>query len=770
MKTSKEKSELTLLIEKEFPDRKDWKGNRIKFQKNVIYDAGRLLKTKGYEATVEYLKANQAPSGFGPPAKCNILQVSRPFEDWPIYQASKAIQEFVYKLPAEKGKPKIGKPETTEADRNSWFSRSQVNNYGFTTAQGLNLIFQHAYNRYDGAIKRIENNNKKLEKKILDNNNRGHFDKAEELTKKIKSPTKEDGTLLEPPGINQNIYFYQGVSPKCIDINNKNHQKVLSKLINEKYKNYKLLPTEIIPTIGKRLEDITLRKNSIPDWQIKGIDQQGNVKYNKLGEIQKLNPQRKRIRKYVDKDSGALLILLAIGEDWAIVDARGLLRSCSYRKKQLNIVRRDLTLQKLLDLFTGDPVVDIKRNIVSFTYRDKFIENNESVNYKLAPGLLKSEAPCLLASIDLGQNEFLAAKVSRITKLGEELEKVHLADITLPDKLIAKYKKYREIYDKNEEDFKKETIRLLSESQQREIETCQNNITTQTKKALCDKYNILESELPWEKMNSWSCYISDLLITKKVDDKEIYFETKPKKGSPKKLKKYDQKYSYELRNKWSEETRKEYNDLLWNNKRKSEKYQRLSRYKEELARETINWLKREISRLDGYRGFKTIFNIESLDCANNKFSGSGKRESGWDNFFVPKKENRWFIPAFKKEFSNLPHDKGDFVIESWPSYTSLTCPKCGFCDKENRNGIEFKCKSCDFIGHADKDVATYNLEKVALTGKALPGYERPSDDKKAAPARKAKLPKGKGNFKASLKIATTELVGPELLATTEITV
>lgn len=34
-------------------------------------------------------------------------------------------------------------------------------------------------------------------------------------------------------------------------------------------------------------------------------------------------------------------------------------------------------------------------------------------------------------------------------------------------------------------------------------------------------------------------------------------------------------------------------------------------------------------------------------------------------------------------------------------YTSQTCPVCGHCQKENRNGIEFKCLQCGYADNAD---------------------------------------------------------------------
>ncbi|MUV38314.1 Nicotinate-nucleotide--dimethylbenzimidazole phosphoribosyltransferase [Lentibacillus sp. JNUCC-1] len=48
-----------------------------------------------------------------------------------------------------------------------------------------------------------------------------------------------------------------------------------------------------------------------------------------------------------------------------------------------------------------------------------------------------------------------------------------------------------------------------------------------------------------------------------------------------------------------------------------------------------------------------------------------------------------------------------------PNYTSQTC-KCGNCDKQNRNGLRFKCKKCSYKNHADLN-ASINIAK-ALSG------------------------------------------------------
>ncbi|HEY8415485.1 MAG TPA: transposase [Thermaerobacter sp.] len=51
-----------------------------------------------------------------------------------------------------------------------------------------------------------------------------------------------------------------------------------------------------------------------------------------------------------------------------------------------------------------------------------------------------------------------------------------------------------------------------------------------------------------------------------------------------------------------------------------------------------------------------------------------------------------------------------------PARTSRTCPRCGHCDKKNRNGIAFGCRACGYQGHADA-VAAQNISR-AISGLA----------------------------------------------------
>lgn len=53
-----------------------------------------------------------------------------------------------------------------------------------------------------------------------------------------------------------------------------------------------------------------------------------------------------------------------------------------------------------------------------------------------------------------------------------------------------------------------------------------------------------------------------------------------------------------------------------------------------------------------------------------------------------------------------------FIRESWPARSSITCPKCWYSDKANRRGVEFCCRRCGHVAHADS-VAGINLARRA---------------------------------------------------------
>jgi len=58
----------------------------------------------------------------------------------------------------------------------------------------------------------------------------------------------------------------------------------------------------------------------------------------------------------------------------------------------------------------------------------------------------------------------------------------------------------------------------------------------------------------------------------------------------------------------------------------------------------------------------------------------------------------------------------DFVS---PAFTSQGCPKCGHTEKANRNGLKFRCKSCDWQDCADRNGAVNIASRLLLQRQAV---------------------------------------------------
>src|SRR5690606_37095246 len=58
----------------------------LEFPKPILTKAGKILKSHGEEAALTFLegKGEVEPCNARPPAKCEIVAISRPFAEWPI--------------------------------------------------------------------------------------------------------------------------------------------------------------------------------------------------------------------------------------------------------------------------------------------------------------------------------------------------------------------------------------------------------------------------------------------------------------------------------------------------------------------------------------------------------------------------------------------------------------------------------------------------------------------------------------------------------------
>lgn len=91
--------------------------------------------------------------------------------------------------------------------------------------------------------------------------------------------------------------------------------------------------------------------------------------------------------------------------------------------------------------------------------------------------------------------------------------------------------------------------------------------------------------------------------------------------------------------------------------------------------------------------------------------------------------------------SDLAEVQGVSVLEVWPAYSSITCRACGYADKKNRSGVDFRCIQCNACGHAD-EIAALNLRD-----RARGVWPMRSGDKAAKQTREpslALIPSGEG--------------------------
>lgn len=72
----------------------------------------------------------------------------------------------------------------------------------------------------------------------------------------------------------------------------------------------------------------------------------------------------------------------------------------------------------------------------------------------------------------------------------------------------------------------------------------------------------------------------------------------------------------------------------------------------------------------------------------------------------------WAGGYLAKRVNVLAKETSKYVAFVNPAYTSQECPKCHYTSKRNRKGIDFQCKMCDYINHADL-VGAINISRRA---------------------------------------------------------
>jgi putative transposase len=72
------------------------------------------------------------------------------------------------------------------------------------------------------------------------------------------------------------------------------------------------------------------------------------------------------------------------------------------------------------------------------------------------------------------------------------------------------------------------------------------------------------------------------------------------------------------------------------------------------------------------------------------------------------RNNRWPFRQCQFYISYKAAAKGIDIEYVSPAHTSQSCPICGHTEKANRNGLKFRCKTCNFADHADR-VGSINI-------------------------------------------------------------
>lgn len=738
---TKAKTELTLLREEVFPG--------LKYRKSYLKIAGKKLIHEGREATIEYLrgKDEEEPPNFQPPAKASVVAQSRPFDQWPVFQASQAIQEYIYGLTeaecaASKELLLEGKDSPSKESRDRWFKATGVNNFGYTSAQGLNRIFSAAFNVYYGVIKKVENRNKKRISKLSKAAQERVKDGLEVRGFKPAVAFKEDGHFVYPPSFNPTIYGYQDVAPVLFDPDNPEDI-----VLPDDYKGY---TRSLDGLIGPGLNRLDIPKGSpgyVPEHHRDTLKKGGRVRLKHISAKQKA--------------LASILAVFRIGTDWVLVDLRGLLRNAYMREVAKP---NELTPKSLLDHFTGDAVLNTKVGELTFCYKlesPAAIHARKPIKGKYTRELLlkKTEGgqSAILVTIDLGQRNPAAIQVSRIVRdANGDLSKDSIEPISrffLPAHYLDRIQRYRRSYDAFRQQIYDAAFTSLTPEQQEQV-VYHETFTPETAKAnvlrLFYNNEVTADELPWDKMTSNTRYLSNLYLQRGGDPSLVFFTPPPRKprknaDPPKKppkprkpVQRTDENVSKmrDVRIQLPTETNDAFEKAKSDLYRGHEDYHKLAKHINQLCKEVMNWIDAEAKK--HARVDEVIIGVEDLNIP--EFHGNGKFKETWNGFFTQKQENRWIINHLHKAATDRAHDKGALIFELAPFNTSIRCPYCGFTDKHNRHGDDFTCLHCGRTFHADLEVATGNLALVSVLGRALPGAvrEKSSDAKKTRTARNEK--------------------------------
>lgn len=702
------------------------------FPSRIIKPAATLLKNKGQTACIDFLKKNYTPNyvrrDFDPSAICNIVASSKPIEEFEISKYSVLIQEKIYS--AKEGDEKALKVGTSKEDHMRWFEENELetpSNYGI---QLYNQLFKNAINIRKGIEVKAQNAYDKKTKRI-NAKNLLLKQKGKELISLPEKPkvVNDDGFLIQKPGINHSLFAAQQ--------SNLRHLKEagIIALLPEEYRGY-ARDSKTSITSSRYYDRLSIEKGK-PQF----IREKDKVVLYKP----ETTLFRSKRRKNGKNKGEPILLVINFGKDWIVFDGRGMLRDLRQRhsKKQLSCSFKELSIDGMLEFFTGDPVVYLEMGKVRVSYREGVLTHktrelmSTKSGHKLIGKLLEEGKTPVIISCDVGKTNPLAYGVDEITKDGQSRVKSGL----LSDEDTKSLSVIKSKLDELEKELELQAIEKLSPEHQEIIRSY--DPVEQAKKNCAEKHDLPES-FPWDQITGHSERIAEHLISigraaETIHNKETGAIIR------------DGSYAHKAKPKLPEEVRKALNEAKWEEQRTSSRYVQITKRRTELVRSIVNKLYNDTLLLGEFKekNIEAIFNVETLSVFGGFFDGGGKREAGWANLFKPKSEDRWVIKPFLKAIKDLPKNKGVYVAESFHHFTSQTCPKCQHCCRENRNGEHFKCLKCGYYGNADKDVATHNLTTVLRTGKRLPGGERSPDEKKPKTARK-KLTSRKEKEKAAV--------------------
>jgi len=714
--------------------------------------AGKVLKKDGEEAALAFLSERGVSRGelpnFRPPAKTLVVAQSRPFEEFPIYRVSEAIQLYVYSL-SVKELETVPSGSSTKKEHQRFFQDSSVPDFGYTSVQGLNKIFGLARGIYLGVITRGENQLQKAKSKheALNKKRRASGEAETEFDPTPYEYMTPERKLAKPPGVNHSIMCYVDISVDEFDFRNPD-----GIVLPSEYAGYcREINTAIEKGTVDRLGHLKGGPGYIPGHQRKESTTEGPKINFRKGRIRRsytalyakrdsrrvrqgklaLPSYRHHMMRLNSNAESAILAVIFFGKDWVVFDLRGLLRNVRWR----NLFVDGSTPSTLLGMF-GDPVIDPKRGVVAFCYKEQIVPVVSKSITKMvkAPELLnklylKSEDPLVLVAIDLGQTNPVGVGVYRVMNASLDYEVV--TRFALESELLREIESYRQRTNAFEAQIRAETFDAMTSEEQEEITRVRAFSASKAKENVCHRFGMPVDAVDWATMGSNTIHIAKWVmrhgdpslveVLEYRKDNEIKLD---KNGVPKKVKLTDKRIANltSIRLRFSQETSKHYNDTMWELRRKHPVYQKLSKSKADFSRRVVNSIIRRVNHL--VPRARIVFIIEDLKNLGKVFHGSGKRELGWDSYFEPKSENRWFIQVLHKAFSETGKHKGYYIIECWPNWTSCTCPKCSCCDSENRHGEVFRCLACGYTCNTDFGTAPDNLVKIATTGKGLPGPKK----------------------------------------------